>query len=221
MTGCRGRYELRGYLADMGSRLPAGHGLVTGGLLGDYERQQGAGLAQPVLDQLMRELSTMPLPAPWVSELAEDAEPPEQRLGAEMARILGTGWRPAAAGADGGLPANGQRPGGQRPADAAHAAEACWEAAADPFDRAAAFGLPVFHAARATAIHLVHLGYEGATESIQRKALASHRAQLEAAYPPPPAAGDEPTDVAGRLADAAGGRPVPDADGGGPPAGGC
>ncbi len=188
----QGRHQLRRYLADMGSLLPAGRGLVTGRLLGDYEQQQGAGLAQPVLDQLMRELSTMPLPASWVSELAEEAEPPGQRLAAEMASILGAGWRPAAP------------PGG-----GAAAALASWEAAAGPFDRAAAFGLPVFHAARATAVHLVHLGYQGATEPGQRAALAACRAQLEAAYPAPAGAGDQRPGLASQLAGAAGRRPVP------------
>ena len=47
-------------------------------------------------------------------------------------------------------------------------------------ERAALFGLPVFHAARAVAVQLIRLGYQRATTSEQRGMLAGHRKAIEA-----------------------------------------
>ena len=67
------RHDLRRSLADLGSRLradsqqqataqPPSDGLITGRMLRDFQRQQGSGLAQPLLAELMRELTTMQIP---------------------------------------------------------------------------------------------------------------------------------------------------------------
>ena len=56
----------------MGSRLSGDGGLVTSGLLRDYQQQQGAGLAQPLLAEVMRQLTTMALPKAWAAELSAD-----------------------------------------------------------------------------------------------------------------------------------------------------
>ena len=54
-------HDLRRTLAEIGVRLPD-HRLVTPRVLRDFERQQGRGLAEPLMDELMRRLSTMILP---------------------------------------------------------------------------------------------------------------------------------------------------------------
>jgi patatin-related protein len=184
MTG----HNRRRYLAEMGSRPLDGGGLVTGVLLGDYEQQQGAGLAQPLLDEMMRQLTTMALPDAWATELSAGAEPPETRMATSMAAVLGGGWQ---AGPETG-------------------AWTAWQAAADPFDRAAAFGLPVFHAARATVIHLLKLGYQQATDPGQRAKITGYRAAIENTYPAPSPAWGERGEVGQKLTEAAKASPVPD-----------
>ena len=49
---------------------PSSDGLITGRMLRDFQRQQGAGLAQPLLAEVMRQLTTMQIPAAWAAELA-------------------------------------------------------------------------------------------------------------------------------------------------------
>ena len=88
-------HDLRSSLAEMGSRLRPG-GLVTARLLAGYQRQQGDGLAGPLLAEVMRQLTPMQLPREWAAELspAKPGEPAETQMAAEMAAILGAGWRP-------------------------------------------------------------------------------------------------------------------------------
>lgn len=175
------RHDLRRYLADVGSRLPAAQqpaaqeaqcdGLITGRLLRDYQRQQGAGLAQPLLAEMMRQLTTMPIPAAWARQLApgeqDQSGPAEPRMAEAMVRILGCGWYEP-------------QPAAQPPADEETAAWAAWTAAAgDPYERAAKFGLPMFHAARAAAIQLIRLGYQRATAGSDRSTLAECRKAIE------------------------------------------
>jgi patatin-related protein len=171
------RHGVRRSLAELGSRLPdhddqptgspPGDGLVTGRLLHDFERQQGSSLAQPLLAEVMRQLTTMPIPDAWAGQLAPGQQA-ETRMAKTMVHILGRGWHEA------------QPPGGgpaapASPADEKTAAWAAWRAAADPYGRAALFGLPVFRAARAMVIDLVRRGYERATDSALRNKLAEHR----------------------------------------------
>lgn len=78
------RHNLRRSLAELGARLPGDSGLVTRHLLGDYQRQQGAGLAQPVLTEIMRRLTTMPLPGQWAAELSANVAPAEPRISKKM-----------------------------------------------------------------------------------------------------------------------------------------
>jgi patatin-related protein len=181
-------HNRRRYLAEMGSRLSGAGGLVTEVLLRDYQRQQGAGLAQPLLDEMMRQLTTMALPDAWAAETSAGAGLPEKRMATNMAAVLGGGWQ-AAPGA---------------------AAWDAWEATADPFDRAAAFGLPAFHAARATVIHLVKLGFQRATDPVQRAKITAYRATIEDTYRASSPAWDEPGEVREELAKAANTSPVPD-----------
>ena len=169
-------HDLRSSLAEMGSRLrPAG--LVTARLLAGYQRQQGDGLAGPLLAEVMRQLTPMQLPKEWAAELspAKPGAPAETQMADAMATILGAGWRPgfrpegspdpAAGPAPGGHPAPGaQLPAGAQPPagggqagagtgptpDQEQLAWAGWTATADPLTRAAWFGLPAFRAAQAT-----------------------------------------------------------------------
>lgn len=181
------RHDLRRSLADLGSRLredpppdgspPSSDGLITGRMLRDFERQQGTGLAQPLLAELMRQLTTMDIPAGWAAELApgeaDRSGPAEPRMATMMVHALGCGWReqlaqPAADGAATVPP----------PVSEEAAAWAAWGGVA-AYDRAARFGLPVFHAARTAAIQLIRLGYQQATTGDARVALAGHRKALE------------------------------------------
>jgi predicted acylesterase/phospholipase RssA len=197
------RHNLRRNLADMGSRLRGG-ALVTPTLLHDYEQQQGALQAQPLLVEVMRQLTAMTLPKEWAAELSPggsaNGAPPEPRMAKEMVQVLGGGWKmaPPAASAAGPQTGDGepaQMPvGGQEAATSTgtvpaatggppdkekEAAWAAWRANPDVFHKAAAFGLPVFDAARATAAHLAELGYQRAAESGQREAMTGHWAAIE------------------------------------------
>jgi patatin-related protein len=179
------RHGLRRSLADLGARLrsedqqPAGSppsdGLVDGRLLDEFERQQGSGLAQPLLTEVMRQLTTMQIPDAWAGQLAPGHQA-ETQMATTMVHILGRGWHEA------------QPPGGgpsapadtaPSPADEEVAAWAAWTAATDPVGRAAVFGLPVFRAARALVIHLIRRGYERATDRGLRNKLAGHRAAIK------------------------------------------
>jgi len=189
------RHDLRRGLADLGSRLrgddqqpattqPPSDGLITGQMLRDFQRQQGGGLAQPLLAEVMRELTTMQIPAAWANELApgqqEHSQPAEPRMAKTMIQVLGRGWQgsqPARPSPASGAAATAGA--AQSPADEETAAWTAWTAASDPYDRAALFGLPVFLAARAAAVQLVRLGYQRATTSSQRSKLAGHREAIE------------------------------------------
>jgi len=181
-------HNRRRYLAEMGSRLPGTGGLVTDVLLRDYQQQQGAGLAQPLLDEMMRQLTTIALPDTWAAEMSASTEPPEQRMAKKMAAVLGGGWQ----------------------AGPQATAWAAWQATTDPFDRAAAFGLPAFHAARATVIHLVKLAYQRATDPVQRANITSYRAAIEDTYRASSPTWHEPGEVREQLAEAAKASPVLD-----------
>jgi patatin-related protein len=190
------RHGLRRSLADLGSRLrsddqqPAGSppsdGLVDGRLLHEFEHQQGSGLAQSLLTEVMRQLTTMQIPDAWASQLApgqgEHAEPAQTRMVKTMVHVLGRGWHQA-------QPAQSAQPPGDGPAaptaaapsaaDEVSPAWTAWTAATDPYARAAMFGLPMFLAARAILIHLIRRGYQRATDSGLRNKLAEHRAAIE------------------------------------------
>ena len=194
------RHDLRRSLADLGSRLrgdvpqpdgspPSTDGLITGRILRDFQHQQGAGLAQPLLATVMSLLTTMQIPKPWAGQLGpgqQQSGSAEPRMAEAMADILGCGWQirpPAPPSPDGGsaaAPAT-PSPASPSPADEESAAWTAWTGATGPCERAALFGLPVFHAARAVAIQLIRLGYQRATTSEQRGMLADHRAAIEAA----------------------------------------
>ena len=181
------RHDLRRSLADLGSRLrddppsagapTSSDGLITGRMLRDFERQQGTGLAQPLLAEMMRQLTTMEIPAAWAAELApgeaDRSGPAEPRMATMMVHALGCGWReqPAQPAADGTATV-------PPPVSEEAAAWAAWGGVA-AYDRAARFGLPVFHAARTAAIQLIRLGYQQATTGDARVALAGHRKALE------------------------------------------
>jgi patatin-related protein len=200
------RHNLRRYLAEIGSKLSGADGLMNSELLRQYQEQQGAGLAQPLLAQIMRQLTTMtPLPGAWADELSPGrgaiAGPPENRISVAMSTTLGGGWRARDAALS--------QPGAARGAERA-AAWGAWSAAADPFGKAAMFGLPAFHAARATAVHLVRLGYKRAADPAQRKTITGHRAAIEDAGHNCTASWDEPAQVAHMLSKAAQASPVPD-----------
>lgn len=184
------RHGLRRSLADLGSRLrsedqqpadsPASDGLVDSRLLHEFERQQGSGLAQPLLAEVMRQLTTIQIPDAWADQLAPGQQA-ETRMAKTMVRILGAGWhetQPAAAAPS--------APGEEA------AAWAGWTAATSPYARAAMFGLPVFLAAQAIVIHLIRQGYQRATDSGLRTKLAEHRAAVEdRSTPLPPGWTDE------------------------------
>ena len=197
------RYDLRRSLADLGSRLrddqppdgspPSSDGLITGRMLRDFERQQGSGLAQPLLAEVMRQLTTMQIPAAWADELAPGGNgqsgPAQPRMAKEMVHILGRGWRPqpAPATTDGPAAANGAAAAGPSPASEEDAAWTAWDRVTEPYQRAARFGLPVFQAAQAAAVQLIRLGYRRATTNDARNMLAGHRKAIKeaaAALPP-------------------------------------
>jgi patatin-related protein len=202
------RHGLRRSLADLGSRLrsedqqPAGSppsdGLVNGRLLHEYERQQGSGLAQSLLTEVMRQLTTMQIPDAWADQLAPGQQA-EMCIAKTMVHILGRGWHET-------QPA--QPPGGGPTAPAATALSAAdeeaaawtaWTAATDPYARAAKFGLPVFLAAQALVIHLIRRGYQRATDSSLRNKLAEHRAAVEDCSTPPSGWTDESGQVRAYL----------------------
>jgi patatin-related protein len=181
------RHGLRRSLADLGSRLrnedqqpeeaPPSDGLVDGRLLDEFERQQGGGLAQPLLTEVMRQLTTMEIPDAWADQLAPGHQA-ETQMATKMVHILGRGWHEAQpAPPPRGGPAD-PAAAAPSPADGEVAAWAAWTAATDPVDRAAMFGLPVFRAARALVIHLIRRGYQRATDRDLRNKLAGHRAAI-------------------------------------------
>ena len=212
------RHDLRRSLADLGSRLrddppsagsPASSdGLITGRMLRDFERQQGSGLAQPLLAEMMRQLTTMEIPAGWAAELApgepDRSGPAEPRMAKMMVQVLGCGWReqPAQPAADGAeVPP---------PVSEEAAAWAAWGGVA-AYDRAARFGLPVFHAARAAAVQLVRLGYQQAITGDARVALAGRRKALEdASAELPPGWTDDGNQVRDYLKETASAGSAPD-----------
>lgn len=212
-------HDLRSSLAEMGSRLRPG-GLVTARLLAGYQRQQGDGLASPLLAEVMRQLTSMKLHQEWADELspAGPGEPAETRMALEMATILGAGWSPglrpggspdrAASPAPGAQPpcGGGQAGAGAGPAaDQERAAWADWTATADPLERAARFGLPAFRAAQATVVHLIRLGTRQATSAGQRQQIIRHRPDIDAALQPSATTGwDEQAEVAAALQAGAG-----------------
>lgn len=191
------RHDLRRTLAELGARL-APRRLVTPRMLEDYARQQGGALARPLLDALMRELTTMKLSNSWKNELSPsreaDRQPIEQRLAEIMADQFAKAWT---------YPPTGGDPG----ADTAHLFEQVirfgpsWlhdEAVSafsrmldspddddNVFARAARFGRPALYAAQATAIQLVRHGYRLAVTDQQRQALAAHRKAVTDAVPHP------------------------------------
>ena len=199
------RHDLRRSLADLGSRLraddqppdgqpPSSDGLITGRILRDFERQQGSGLAQSLLIEVMRQLTTMQIPAAWAKELAPGGNgqsgSAEPRMARAMVHVLGRGWReePPAA-----LPRHAPQPAGATatspsPVGEETAALTAWDRAkGDPCTRAARFGLPVFRSAQAAAVQLVRLGYRRATTGDARSRLVGHRKAIEdagAALPP-------------------------------------
>ena len=153
--------DLRQTLADMGARLHPG-GLVTPRLLAGDQVQQGRGLARPLAEAMMREVSALEPPPPaWAASLSPGGpatpgsaapgpaatEPDQARLATGMVAILGGGWQPAP---------------GETPLDE-DAAWAAWDSAPDPVSRATWFGLPAFRAAQSTVLHLVRLGYRRAS----------------------------------------------------------
>jgi patatin-related protein len=195
------RHGLRRSLADLGSRLrsedqePAGSppddGLVNGRLLHEFERQQGSGLAQSLLTEVMRQLTTMQIPDAWAGQLAP-GQLAETRMADTMVHILGRGWHETQPGAGPAAPTAGA----PSAADEEAAAWAAWTAAINPYARAALFGLPVFHAARALVIHLIWRGYQRATDGGLRNKLAEHRAAIkDLSTPLPQAWTDEPGTV--------------------------
>jgi patatin-related protein len=194
------RHNTRRYLAEIGSKLSGDSGLVNGELLRQYQRQQGAGLAQPLTEEVMRQLTTMPLPETWAAELSPggpaDGGATEDQMARAMARILGGGWKapdPAA---------------GQSPETEEAGAWGAWTAAADPFSKAAMFGLPVFNAAKSTAVHLTRLGYQRAASPFEREKITGHRAAIEDAGIARAAPWDEYRQVAEQLTEAAQASPV-------------
>ena len=200
--------DLRRALAGMGARLQPG-GLVTPGVLADYQVQQGRGLARPLLGEIMRAVSAVDhLPKGWDMALLPaslSATTPEQeQLTTAMATLLGAGWNPAALGAG---PA-----GGEILRDEA-AAAAAWDSAPDPVSQASRFGLPVLRAAQATVMHLVRLGYQRAVNPGQRQLLDRYHADITAALDGLPAGSDDELDVARAVREGAApgsGRPAAD-----------
>ena len=117
---------------------------MNGRLLHEFERQQGSGLAQSLLTEVMRQLTTMQIPDAWAGQLAPGQQA-ETRMAKTMVHILGRGWHET-------QPAQQSGDGSTAPPSAADeeaAAWTAWAAATDPYARAAMFGLPMFLAARA------------------------------------------------------------------------
>lgn len=164
-------HDLRRTLAEIGVRLPD-HRLVTPRVFHDFERQQGKGLAEPLVDELMRKLSTIDLPERWAAEFAPGRRSTEARIADEMMAVLGRGWRDGPT--DDGAPPVAQGDGltDQIPESQIHI-------------YAARFGLPAFHAARSTAVRMVKWAYQQAVDPDQRQEIAELRARLEDAFAPP------------------------------------
>jgi patatin-related protein len=203
------RHGLRRSLAELGSRLrsedqqppgsPPSDGLVTGRLLHEFERQQGSGLAQPLLTEVMRQLTTMQIPAAWAGQLAPGQQA-ETRMAKEMVHILGRGWHETQPAQRPGEGRAAPRAAAPSAADEEAAAWTAWTATADPYARAAMFGLPVFLAAQALVIHLIRRGYQRATDRGLRNKLAEHRAAVDdCSTPLPPGWTDESGQVRGYL----------------------
>ncbi len=152
-------------------RLPD-HRLVTSRVLRDFERQQGKGLAEPLLDELMRRLSTIVLPERWAAEFAPGRRSTEARIADEMMAVLGLGWREGE-NEDGAL----------RVGEGDGLTDQIPESLIPIL--AARFGLPAFHAARATAVRLVKWTNQQAVDPDQRREIAEMRARLEEAFDPP------------------------------------
>ena len=184
--------DLRRSLAEMGARLQPG-GLVTPGLLADYQIQQGRGLARPLAETMMREIPAMqPPPADWAAGFSPArpaaTEPAQAQLATGMAAILGGGWQPVPR---------------EDPLDENAAWEA-WNSAPDPVSRAAWFGLPAFRGAQATVLHLIRLGYQAASSLSARQMLAGHHAAVTAAAANLPGPASSGVPVASLLTEAAG-----------------
>jgi len=162
-------HDLRRTLAEIGAMLAPKQRLVTPRMLHDYAVEQGAALARPLLDELMRQMSTMKIPDSWNAELSPDQEAGRAPIGQRLVEIMAdecTGkWSYPPTGADQDASGTGQAPG----------PDAVTSSAPDPFAQMAKFGRPALHAAQAIAIHLVRLGYRCATEADQRSHLAAHR----------------------------------------------
>lgn len=202
-------HDLRRTLAEIGVRL-AGQRLVTPRMMDDYARQQGAALARPLLEELMRQLTTMKLPGRWKKDLRPDRsakQPPiEQRLAATMVAEFTQDWRYPPTGADQGSSGAGAQADAERstetgtapyrsPFDNVGTAEPPSDGGGhvgidDPFAQMARFGLPALHAAQAIAVHLVRLGYARAIDEPERKQLAEHREEIKNAVPSPVAFND-------------------------------
>jgi patatin-related protein len=182
------RHGLRRSLADLGSRLrsedqqppgsPPSDGLVDGRLLHEFERQQGSGLAQPLLTEVMRQLTTLKIPDAWATQL-EPGHQAETRMANKMVDILGSGWQETQLAQPPGEGETVPSVAAPPPADEETAAWNAWVAAPDPYTRAAMFGLPVFSAARAIIIHLIRRGYQRATDADLRNELAGRRKAIE------------------------------------------
>ncbi|MGH3120763.1 MAG: patatin-like protein, partial [Streptosporangiaceae bacterium] len=210
--------DLRRGLAELGARLPAG-GLVTPGLLIDYQVQQGMSLARPLLDKIMRQVSALEhLPHGWdTTEPASlsAATPEQEQLTTAMATILGAGWNPAPvpaasaapvpAASAAPVPAASAAPAGTAE-DAPEAVPAeqgagellrdqktawdAWSSESDPV-QAAWFGLPALRGAQTTVLQLIRLGYQRATDKAQRQLLNLRHAQITAAVQGLPAGPDD------------------------------
>ena len=64
---------------------------MNGRLLHEFECQQGSGLAQSLLTEVMRQLTTMQIPDAWAGQLAPGQQA-ETRMAKTMVHILGRGW---------------------------------------------------------------------------------------------------------------------------------
>ena len=164
-------HDLRRTLAEIGVRLPD-HRLVTSRVLRDFERQQGKGLAEPLLDELMRLLSTIVLPERWAAEFAPGRRSTEARIADEMMVVLGLGWRESE-----------NEDGAARVGEGDGLTDQVPESSIPIL--AARFGLPAFHAARSTAVRLVKWANQQAVDPDQRREIAEMRARLEEAFDPP------------------------------------
>ena len=155
-------HDLRRTLAELGTML-APRRLVTERIFHDYARQQGAALARPLLDELMRQLSAMKIPDIWSTEFSAERSAGQQPVEQRLAGIMAAQSYPLTSRAHNASSAE-QVPGGNMAASNA-----------DPFEEMARFGHPALHAAQAIAIHLVRLGYQHAAGGGERQKLAEHR----------------------------------------------